>query len=137
MERGKYRTKQREEMTAFFRGHPDRAYSARELIDSGELDMGEATVYRVLAALSAEGVLKKVVPEEGKTTRYRLHEGERNEAKFLLKCTRCGGTMTACCDFVSELEHHMSDDHDFYVSPESTVFYGLCGECRHKTDHSK
>ncbi len=127
--RQKYNTRHRESLLDFFKNHADTVYSARELIENTELGIGEATVFRLLAGLSKEGFLRKIPAETGNASRYRYDGEKDSETRCLLKCTECGGTISASCGFLDELERHMGDDHDFYMNPEKTVIFGLCGNC--------
>jgi len=64
--RRKYNTRQRESLISFFKNHPDEVFSARELIADNALNVGEATVYRLLAGLSREGILKKLPADKAR-----------------------------------------------------------------------
>ena len=57
-EKTTYKTRQRDEILRFFTEHKDCCFSARDLI--GQVDAGEATVFRALATLTNEGKLKKI-----------------------------------------------------------------------------
>ncbi|NLV49511.1 MAG: hypothetical protein GXY20_02310 [Clostridiales bacterium] len=127
--RRKYNTRQRESLISFFKNHPDEVFSARELIADNALNVGEATVYRLLAGLSREGILKKLPADNGGASRYRLSSSSPLKAFCLLKCVRCGETVSASCSVLGELERHIGDDHGFYMSPEKPIFYGVCGVC--------
>ena len=130
MERKEYKTKQRSKLLAFFEKHPHESFSAAEIISSGELDIGEATVYRTLAKLSEEGRLNKVISNTADGARYQYHPQKSCEGHFHLRCTKCGETVCADCSFMADMGKHLGLDHGFTVDPRKTVIYGVCKACK-------
>ena len=59
MDRSNYNTKQRDVIVEFFSRHKGNCFTAKEIITSGEVSVGEATVYRTLTKLANQGVLKR------------------------------------------------------------------------------
>ena len=59
MDRNNYNTKQRDEIVEFFSRHRGSCFTAKDIITSGEVTVGEATVYRTLTKLANQGVLKR------------------------------------------------------------------------------
>lgn len=122
-----YKTKQRDEIVEFFNSHRGKCYSAKELIKSGEVSSGEATIYRTLSKLANQGVLKKFT--DGEAACYQLNESEECSRHFHLKCEKCGKLIHMDCDFMAEMSRHIEQSHGFFVDIGKTVIYGLCGEC--------
>lgn len=122
-----YKTKQRDEIVEFFNSHRGKCYSAKELIKSGEVSSGEATIYRTLSKLANQGVLKKFT--DGEAACYQLNESEECSRHFHLKCGKCGKLIHMDCDFMAEMSRHIEQSHGFFVDIGKTVIYGLCGEC--------
>lgn len=130
MDKNNYNTKQRDEIVEFFNQHRGRCFTAKELIRSGEVSSGEATVYRTLSKLTNQGVLKRFT--DGEASCYQLNESEECSRHFHLKCERCGKVIHMDCDFMADMKRHIETSHDFFVDIGKTVIYGLCGECRAK-----
>ncbi len=130
MEGKRYKTKQRSALLGFFEAHPDRSFSAAELIALPELGLGEATIYRHLSKLSDEGKLNKVISNAADGARYQFHPQESCEGHFHLRCTKCGELVCAECSFMENMEKHLGADHGFTVDPRRTVIYGICKTCK-------
>lgn len=122
-----YKTKQRDEIVEFFNSHRGKCYSAKELIKSGEVSSGEATIYRTLSKLANQGILKKFT--DGEAACYQLNESEECSRHFHLKCEKCGKLIHMDCDFMAEMSRHIEQSHGFFVDIGKTVIYGLCADC--------
>lgn len=128
MDRNNYNTKQRDEIVEFFSRHRGKCFSAKDIIRSGEIKSGEATVYRTLSKLAENGVLKRFT-DGASGACYQLAESSDCDKHFHLKCEKCGKLIHIDCGFMAEIKQHIESDHDFYVDLGKTVFYGLCGAC--------
>ena len=123
-----YKTKQRDEIVEFFNQHRGKCFTAKELIKSGELSSGEATVYRALSKLTNQGILKRFT--DGEAACYQLNESEACSSHFHLKCEQCGRLIHMDCGVMGVVNRHIEQNHSFFVDIGKTVFYGLCGECK-------
>ena len=128
MDRNNYNTKQRDEIVEFFSRHRGKCFSAKDIIRSGEIKSGEATVYRTLSKLAENGVLKRFT-DGASGACYQLAESSDCDKHFHLKCEKCGKLIHVDCGFMAEIKQHIEASHDFYVDLGKTVFYGLCGNC--------
>lgn len=128
MDRNNYNTKQRDEILEFFNRHRGRCYTAKEIIISGEITSGEATVYRTLTKLTNQGVLKKFTDGNSGAC-YQLGESEKCANHFHLKCERCGKLIHIDCDVMFEMREHIQQIHGFRVDTGKTVIYGICSDC--------
>lgn len=127
MDRNNYNTKQRDEIVEFFSKRRGKCYSAKEIIKSGEITSGEATVYRTLSKLTESGVLKRFT--DGNSSCYQLADSDECSSHFHLKCEKCGKLIHLDCDFIDQIQEHIKSKHDFLVDIGKTVFYGLCCDC--------
>ncbi|MCH5208306.1 MAG: transcriptional repressor [Oscillospiraceae bacterium] len=127
MDRNNYNTKQRDEIVDFFTKRRGKCFSAKDIIKSGEITSGEATVYRTLSKLTESGVLKRFT--DGNSSCYQLADSNECASHFHLRCDKCGKLIHLDCDFINEVQNHIKAKHDFFVDIGKTVFYGLCGEC--------
>ncbi|MDE6728500.1 MAG: transcriptional repressor [Oscillospiraceae bacterium] len=125
-----YKTKQRDEIVEFFNSHRGKCYTAKDLIKSGEVSSGEATVYRTLSKLAGQGILKRFT--DGDAACYQLNESEECSRHFHLKCESCGKVIHMDCDFMADMSRHIEQGHSFFVDIGKTVIYGLCGECKER-----
>ena len=134
MDRNNYNTKQRDEIVEFFSRHRGKCFSAKDIIRSGEIKSGEATVYRTLSKLAENGVLKRFI-DGASGACYQLVESSDCDKHFHLKCEKCGKLIHVDCGFMAEIKQHIEASHDFYVDLGKTVFYGLCGDCSKGVDN--
>ncbi|MBR2986620.1 MAG: transcriptional repressor [Clostridia bacterium] len=123
----RYRTKQRDSILAYFASHPDACLTAKDIIESPEIEVGEATVFRCLSHLAKEGLIKKFASDEGALYQYN-REGECNH-HFHLKCLHCGKILHLDCELMHSVSEHIGKDHHFTVDVSRTVIYGLCEDC--------
>lgn len=84
MDRNNYNTKQRDEIVEFFSRHRGSCFTAKDIITSGEVTVGEATVYRTLTKLANQGVLKRFTGD-GSGACYQLMD-DRMLQPLHLKC---------------------------------------------------
>lgn len=136
MDKMSYNTKQRDEIVEFFGRHRGDCFTAKDIIKSGEISVGEATVYRTLSKLANQGVLKRYTGD-GAGASYQLNEGESCNSHFHLKCESCGRLIHMDCGFMADMKKHIESSHDFTVDIGKTVIYGLCGECGSKRKEEK
>ena len=129
MQKSAYNTKQKNEILNFFKKYHNESFSARELLESDEICAGEATVYRTLAKLSQEGVLKKYTDGTTGISRYQIDSGEDGRKHMHLICNSCGRSYHLNCNFTRGLEKHIEQAQSFEVDCESTIIYGRCSDC--------
>lgn len=129
MDRNNYNTKQRDEIVEFFARHRGCCFTAKDIIVSGEVSVGEATVYRTLTKLANQGVLKRFTGD-GSGACYQLMDEQKCSSHFHLKCDRCQKLIHMDCGFMKEMQQHIESNHGFAVDVGRTVIYGLCSECQ-------
>ncbi|MBE6903750.1 MAG: transcriptional repressor [Ruminococcaceae bacterium] len=125
-----YNTKQKSLIIDFFKNSPDKCFSAKQIIQSNELEMGQATVYRMLSKLSEEGVLKKFISEYDGCANYRLNNCNNCDSHFHLKCLKCGEIIHTDCDIMGKVGTHLAKDHNFVMDNSKTIIYGVCKDCK-------
>lgn len=131
-----YNTRSRSALIEFFEQHPDDCLSAKDIIEHGGLDIGEATVYRLLTKLTSQGVLQKSLSRDGGGSLYQLAAREDCDEHFHLKCLDCGCIIHMHCETMHSLEHHIESEHSFTVDNAFTVIYGQCKLCKDKSAHN-
>ena len=132
-----YNTRQRGEIEKYFVLHPDECLTVRQTADGlrgAGLKVGDTTVYRVLTRLAEDGRLKRFISQGGGA--YYQYNREGCRSHFHLKCLCCGRITHMQCDFMREMEKHISDSHDFQVDNSKTVIYGICSECARRGEGS-
>lgn len=136
MEKGQYKTRQREEIIAYLCSVPGQHITVNDVcryFEKSGKKIGTTTVYRHLEKLVDEGCVKKYVLELGTPACFEYIDPENNCQKpncFHLKCTGCGKLIHLHCDELEATEHHIFEHHNFKIDPQRTVLYGLCEECQ-------
>lgn len=126
-EEKKYHTRQKESVLRWFESHPKECLSAKDIIENPEIEVGEATVFRLLAKLTEEGTLNRYVGVGGAL--YQLARDASCRCHFHLKCLGCGKVVHLDCGMMNEVEKHIAEEHRFTVDVSRTVIYGRCQEC--------
>lgn len=133
-----YSTKQRKAIIELLKESSThtRAVDILNHLKSKGINVSFATVYRTLDKLEGEGVVKKMTVGNGQGACYQYLEGSECHEHFHLKCIECGELIHLSCDFLSEMEKHIFDEHAFTISSGKTVIYGTCASCN-KIDSTK
>lgn len=87
-----------------------------------------ATVYRTLAYLEEQGLVKKMTVDSGAACYQYMSERACME-HFHLKCIECGALIHLSCEFLHMLESHIFEKHAFTIASGKTVIYGKCAKC--------
>ena len=124
----KYLTQQHNAILAFVSEQKD-CFTAAELSDAlraaGE-KVGLATIYRQLEKLEKNGILQRIVTEDGSC--WQRCDQDDHDC-FLLKCEQCGRISHVDCLQLAPLYDHLSNSHHFAINPRRTMLYGVCGSC--------
>ena len=104
-----------------------------ELLHARGDSVGLTTVYRQLEKLHEQGLVHKIVTDDG--TRYQFCDCRRHGLDcFLIKCEQCGCVEHVDCAHLGELYGHLAEEHHFRINPRRTLFYGLCQACAQEAD---
>lgn len=115
-----------------FHGGVSAAEVAHLLHARGE-SVGLTTVYRQLEKLHEQGLVHKIVTDDG--ARYQFCDcHQRGRDCFLIKCEQCGCVEHVDCAHLGELYGHLAQEHHFRINPRRTLFYGLCQSCIREAD---
>ena len=106
-----------------FEKHPDDHMSAedvyRVLLENG-IEIGVATIYRVLTQFEQAGILLRHHFETGKAV-YELNTGGHHDH---IVCVKCGS--------VAEFQDRMAEEHGYRIVDHALYMYGVCGNCQKK-----
>ena len=129
-----YKTKQREEILAFFRQHPGQHLTAGQLCAA--LDgVSKATVARLLARLVQEGALRRYTLRGGQAACYQYSGGHLHcQEHYHIKCTQCGRLFHVQSPAMNRVAGELKEQQGFTLDSSMTVLYGICRECAEKGD---
>ena len=125
-----YRTEQKKLLLAYLSRHADEAFSAGELARTlGECGVGKSTVYRLIAQLTDEGILRRFAREGGALS-YQYIGGDTCGAHLHLRCTACGKVIHLEGDGSRAFGALLENEYGFRLNEGQTVLLGLCADCR-------
>lgn len=111
-----------------FRKSPDRHLSAEDVyraLIGEQVEIGLATVYRVLTQFEEAGLLSRSQFDTGKAV-FELNDGDHHDH---IVCTNCG-TVTEFSDVeVEKRQQKIAKDNGFILESHAMVLYGTCREC--------
>ncbi|ARQ44874.1 ferric iron uptake transcriptional regulator [Oxalobacter formigenes] len=100
------------------------------LLLSENLEIGLATVYRVLTQFEQAGILSRNYFETGKAV-FELNEGSHHDH---IVCLDCGRVEEFQDDEIEKRQHEIADKHGFEIVDHTLAIYGHCvkPDCKHK-----
>ncbi len=131
----KYKTKQGEIILDYLKSKSGKhitAQDVKEYFVKENISIGLTTIYRHLAKLEKEGKIKKYVLDNSNSAcfEYLNPENSCQDICFHLKCEDCDKLVHFNCDLLKAVDKHIFEEHEFYLNPSKTVYYGLCKDCR-------
>jgi Fur family ferric uptake transcriptional regulator len=117
-----------------FQGSAVRHLSAEDvykLLLAENLDVGLATVYRVLTQFEQAGLLSRNHFESGKAV-FELNEGSHHDH---LVCLDCGLVEEFFDDEIEKRQHRIAEERGFKLTEHALALYGNCvkDNCPHRT----
>jgi Fur family ferric uptake transcriptional regulator len=96
------------------------------LLMTENVDIGLATVYRVLTQFEEAGILLRSQFDGGKSV-FELNGGEHHDH---LVCTSCGIVEEFHDADIERRQQEIADRHGFTLNEHALSLYGLCPACR-------
>jgi Fur family ferric uptake transcriptional regulator len=94
------------------------------------VEIGLATVYRVLTQFEQAGILLRSQFDTGKAV-FELNTGDHHDHMI---CTHCGTVVEFTDAEIEKRQHKIAKDHGFALESHSMVLYGICANCQ-KNQH--
>ena len=114
-----------------FEEHAEEHLSAEDvyriLLDEG-VEIGVATIYRVLTQFEQAGILLRHHFETGKAV-YELNTGGHHDH---IVCVKCGIVTEFHNDEIEKLQDKIAEENGYRIVDHALYMYGVCGECRKK-----
>lgn len=107
-----------------------------ELVSEDYPEIGLATVYRTLQLLWEMQLVDRLCLDDG-CVRYEighLVQGGSGHSHHHLICRACNRVIPFGDDLLDDLERYIEEATGFHVMDHELKFYGLCRECRKKTE---
>ncbi|MDR3053297.1 MAG: transcriptional repressor [Coriobacteriales bacterium] len=134
MRASSYTTRQRETLLRYLMGLDGEHVTIEQLTEHFAKDaapVGRTTIYRYLAKLEQEGLVRRFKVDGLSSACYQfIREPASCGDHFHLKCEQCGTLVHLECDSLAQIQQHVLAEHSFRINPLKTVFYGLCEGCQ-------
>jgi len=103
----------------------------RLLLDA-EVDVGLATIYRVLTQFEAAGLVTRHHFESGHSV-FELNEGEHHDH---IVCLQCGRIEEFCDKTIETRQRAIATEKGFSLAEHALILYGDCrrNHCPHRKD---
>ena len=125
----KYDTRQRDLLLAFLGRHPDQLLTVRQIAQELDPQISLSAVYRNLAQLEAEGLVRRWAQPGGREACFRFTGAPECRSRLHLSCTRCGRTFHMDAAHAARLTSAMAELDGFDLDIARTVLYGVCQDC--------
>ena len=131
----KYKTKQREELLAYFETVPGVHITAGDVCEYFKekgSSIGQATIYRQLESLVDEGIINKYIIDANSPACFEYVNPKEHGGGgcYHCKCEVCGKLIHLHCEEMEEMAEHLFKEHGFTLDKKRTVLYGICEGCR-------
>ncbi len=93
-----------------------------------DMDIGLATIYRVLTQFEQAGILVRRNFESGKAL-YELNEGEPHDH---LLCLSCGKVVEFNDVRIHQRQDEVAKEYEFVIQERTMTLYGQCKACQSK-----
>lgn len=97
----------------------------KALLDAG-VDIGLATVYRVLTQFEAAGLVDRHHFEGG----HSVFEIRQDKHHDHLVCIKCGAVEEFVDPVIEKRQLEIAEEYRFTMTDHSLNIYGVCGRCR-------
>lgn len=114
-----------------FRKADERHLSAEDVyraLINEDVDIGLATVYRVLTQFEQAGILVRSQFDGGKAV-FELNDGDHHDH---LICTNCGKVVEFTDHDIEKRQYKIAKDHGFALESHTMLLYGICPNCTPK-----
>ena len=126
----RYSTKQRKQLLDVLEAHLDETLSAPEICSLVAPEaISPSAIYRNLAALEKEGLVKRVSLPFTQKTGFRYVGSRECKNHLHLECTMCGRTFHLPTPATSQLIENVRQNSGFKIDSANTVLTGVCPDC--------
>lgn len=131
--KNEYHTKQRELLLSFLKSHKQATFTVNEIAQAicEANGIGKSTVYRLIAKMAQDEVLKRYYDENKRSVVYQYVDHEHGcDRHFHLKCTDCGKTIHLEDKSTEDALRSILNDNQFAMDEGKTVLFGRCNGCK-------
>ena len=104
------------------------AEDIHEQLKNDELELGLATIYRVLTQFEQAGLLSRHFFEGGRAV-FELNKGDHHDH---LICTQCGKVVEFYDPQIEKLQNKVAEKYGFALESHAHYLYATCEDCQAK-----
>lgn len=104
-----------------------------KLLVAEDIDIGLATVYRVLTQFEAAGLIVRHYFGNDRAT-YEMDDGQHHDH---IVCTRCGRVEEFVDKEIESRQKQVAERLGFMLEDHALSLYGICSDCRRKLEAKK
>jgi len=110
--------------------NPDAHMSAEDIykvfMDSNDVDIGLATIYRVLTQFESAGIVCRHRFEDGRAV-FELDDGKHHDH---MVCMQCGDVTEFVDDVIEQRQREIAEKSGFQMTDHCLYIYGICANCQ-------
>ncbi|MDO4693317.1 MAG: ferric iron uptake transcriptional regulator [Eikenella sp.] len=114
-----------------FETYPEEHLSAEDvyrLLLEEKIEIGVATIYRVLTQFEQAGILLRHHFETGKAV-YELNTGGHHDH---IVCIKCGKVTEFHNETIEKLQDQIAEENGYRIVDHALYMYGVCTDCQKK-----
>jgi Fur family ferric uptake transcriptional regulator len=126
-------TAPRRHILEVFQQAPDSHFSAESIyqqLGEANIDIGLATVYRVLSQFEAIGLIERHIFTKDHFVYELKKEGHHDH----LVCQACHLVLEFFDNMIEQRQDIIAETHDFLIQDHQHIIYGICPACQKKGD---
>lgn len=129
-----YMTRQRKALTEFLMRHADEAFTVTQAAqrmreEAPAAAPGRSTVYRLMADLANDGMLRRFYEADDRQATYQYAGGARCENHLHMRCARCGALYHLSDELSARVSAEIWNSDQFSIDNRETVLVGICAAC--------
>src|SRR5690625_13908 len=95
-----------------------------------DVDIGLATVYRVLTQFEQAGILTRS-QFDGTRAVFEINDGDHHDH---LICTNCGKVVEFYEPNIEKRQHEIAKERGYVLESHTMMLYGVCSDCTKKSE---
>lgn len=131
-----YNTKSRNTIIEILNNNKDITLSAESILNifnTKYQKVNITTIYRNLEKLEKEKIIHKFPASDSHKALYQITNNNlKNEEHLHLQCSKCGKIIHLDCNYMKNFILHIKSNHDFDLTCDKSILFGLCQECKNK-----
>lgn len=134
-----YNTKSRNTIIEILNINKDITLSAESILNIFNTQYQKVnitTIYRNLDKLEKEKIIHKFPASDSHKALYQITNNNlKNDEHLHLQCSNCGKIIHLDCNYMKNFILHIKNNHDFDLTCDKSILFGLCQECKNKNSN--